>query len=310
MQLAQIKSKKLLLLLMLSVVLVAFFTSCGRSSSRSLLILDSINSNKTWDDIKSSQSKISSFRVINTGSVLVPRSGVINSKKLPLDSNIEEEIWVDVFAFLFHHANRGWTLIDTGLDSTYQNEGNLSGVMVARAIRGFKQRKGQNIKAQLEEDNIKLSEIYFTHLHADHTAGLPELPHNIPLYAGKGETIVNFPLLFSHKHFQGIQNIIEIDWENGQTRLPFRSVIDLFGDQSFWAISTPGHTDSNLSYLVFTDQEPVLLTGDASHTKYGFENNIEPGWVDNEEVANQSLMQLTQFKQEHPETRVIYGHEL
>jgi hypothetical protein len=53
----------------------------------------------------------------------------------------------------------------------------------------------------------------------------------------------------------------------------------------------------------------VLLTGDASHTKYGFVNEIEPGWVDDKEMAEKSLRQLVDFYELFPNIRVIYGHE-
>jgi len=54
------------------------------------------------------------------------------------------------------------------------------------------------------------------------------------------------------------------------------SVIDIFGDGSFLAIPTSGHSASHLSYILMTNEGAILLTGDASHTKYGFQNNIEP----------------------------------
>ena len=53
----------------------------------------------------------------------------------------------------------------------------------------------------------------------------------------------------------------------------------------------------------------TLLTGDASHTKYGFTNNIEPGWVDDQQLAQNSLTQLVKFHEMYPLVDIIYGHE-
>ncbi|MCB0643100.1 MAG: MBL fold metallo-hydrolase, partial [Phaeodactylibacter sp.] len=90
---------------------------------------------------------------------------------------------------------------------------------------------------------------------------------------------------------------------------PFDSVLDIFGDGSFFAIYTPGHSKSHLSYLLITDEGPILLTGDASHTRYGFEKGIEPGWVQDAEKAQHSLQQLRTFAQTYPNIRVFFGHQ-
>jgi glyoxylase-like metal-dependent hydrolase (beta-lactamase superfamily II) len=50
---------------------------------------------------------------------------------------------------------------------------------------------------------------------------------------------------------------------------PLGPSIDLFGDGSLWAISVLGHTDDDVAYLV-NGPRPVLLTGDACHTKAAF----------------------------------------
>ena len=39
----------------------------------------------------------------------------------------------------------------------------------------------------------------------------------------------------------------------------------------------PGHTRGSTAYLVRTPQGPVLLTGDACHTRWGWEHDVEPG---------------------------------
>ena len=58
-----------------------------------------------------------------------------------------------------------------------------------------------------------------------------------------------------------------------------------------------------------TTDGPVLLTGDASHTRWGFENGVEPGWHANRPQMQASLRQLIAFARAYPRVRVIYGHE-
>ncbi|MEH0158432.1 MBL fold metallo-hydrolase [Limibacter armeniacum] len=264
---------------------------------------------KSWDEILNSSPLIDQFKVLNTGSVKVPLSGMLNTDKLSETHDLKEFLWVDVFVFLFHHTDRGWFMIDTGLDSTFQEDGNIKGFLATNFIIESKQQKSQNIAAQLKRENKDVKGIFFTHLHGDHTAGLPELNSSIPKYIGKGEEYLDIPLLYHANHLTSNSQLIELDWSQGIDKLPFSRVIDIFGDGSILGVHTPGHSTSHLSYLLMTSDGPKLLTGDASHTRYGFINNIEPGWVDDQLSAENSLAQLVEFHEMFPNVEVIYGHQ-
>ncbi|MFK7772475.1 MAG: MBL fold metallo-hydrolase [Saprospiraceae bacterium] len=265
--------------------------------------------NKNWEQIFDKKTKIDSFKILNTGSVKVPLNGMLNEDKLSLNHGLNDFLWVDVFVFLFHHEKNGWFMIDTGLDSTFQKKGNINGILAGKFIKDTKQKKSQNIEAQLKKENKSINGIFLTHLHGDHTAGLPEIDSSIPKYIGKGEEYISIPLIYRSNHLTKKDTLKELDWESGFPIYPLESVIDIFGDGSFLGIHTPGHSNSHLSYLLMTSEGPILLTGDASHTKYGFENKIEPGWVDDQKIAENSLRQLVEFHAMHPIIRVINGHE-
>jgi len=265
--------------------------------------------NKQWDEIFNLNSQIDNFKILNTGSVKVPLEGMLNIDKLKNNHGLSEFLWVDVFSFLFHHKEKGWFMIDTGLDSTFQKKGNIKGVLANNFIKETTQKKYQNIASLIKKENAKINGIFFTHLHGDHTAGLPEIDRSIPKIIGEGETIFNMPLLYSSNHLDKKDTLLEIDNNRGITIAPLESVIDIFGDGSFLGINTPGHSPGHLSYLINTNKGPILLTGDASHTKYGFNNKIEPGWVEDKGLAEKSLHQLIKFHEKHPEVRIIYGHE-
>lgn len=201
-------------------------------------------------------------------------------------------------------------MIDSGLDQSFQEDGNIKGILAKNYIKESKQLKGQNISAQLKRENKAIEGIFLTHLHGDHTAGLPEINDSIPIYIAKDEAYLNIPFLYYSNHINKNEVLSELDWTKGIKKTPFNSIIDIFGDGSFLGIHTPGHSNSHLSYLLITENGPILLTGDASHTKYGFVNQIEPGWVDNQKSAENSLKQLNQFYKMYPEIKIIYGHEL
>ena len=294
------------------VLLVFLFASCQSNHPVRIdyPLLDTDSAHQNWSELLAQPGKIDQFKILNTGAVKVPVKGMLNRKKLPQNHPFDKYIWVDVFVFLFHHIEKGWYIIDTGLDSSFQDKGNITGLLAKNYIKASRQQVGQNIAAQLQKEQKDIQAIFFTHLHGDHTAGLPELAPDFPKIVGKGEDHIHIPLLYQSNHLSAKDTLQEMDWAKGQSIHPFEKVIDIFGDQSFFAISTPGHSSSHTSYVLNTSNETILLTGDASHTKYGFENNIEPGWVDDQEKAEKSLEQLRVFQQLMPSIRVIYGHQL
>ena len=153
-----------------------------------------------WSALFEQNPRIDSFKILHTGSVQVPVKGMLNSEKLTEGNPYGKLMWVDVFAFLFHHTEKGWFMIDTGLDSSFQNKGNISGLLAGNYIKASRQDQGQNIAAHLSRENKQIEGIFLTHLHGDHTAGLPEIDASIPKYVGKGEAHLHYPLLYQSNH--------------------------------------------------------------------------------------------------------------
>jgi N-acyl homoserine lactone hydrolase len=87
-------------------------------------------------------------------------------------------------------------------------------------------------------------------------------------------------------------------------------LIDVFEDGSVFAISVPGHTAGSTAYLVRTPQGPVLLTGDTSHTRWGWDHSVEPGaFTHNQERNLKSLVQLKELVKRFPGIGVRVGHQ-
>ncbi len=247
--------------------------------------------------------------VLNTGEVEVETGLLLDLDKIPGAKN--RKLHVPVLSYLVRHKTKGDILIDTGFDASFTRSGHGNFGCMGVFFNFAKQKPGQDIAAQLKERGGDLKAVYFTHMHVDHTSGAPDLPKNIPYYAGKGTLADSYADIFGlcMKHLDGIENITEIDFAKAPRVENLGAVFDVFGDGSVWAIHTPGHSAGHMSFLVNTPSGPALITGDASHTGYGFKNNIAPGKMQNHAEGEATLARLRDFAARYPKMRVLYGHD-
>ncbi|WP_300428471.1 MBL fold metallo-hydrolase [uncultured Thalassolituus sp.] len=292
-----------------AVLLGLMLTGCSEPAERTAYPLPEQTQDYRWTDIRERASSVL-LTVFDTGEVKVPVSGVLDNLETYPGSE-DKSRWVKVFAFHFNHPQYGDVLIDTGLDRRFQSggQGSYRGVLAPFIVEDSRQQRGQNIGAQLKRAGISPNLIFLSHIHGDHTSGLPEMPQGARVIATAGESFHDYPLIMYNDHFDGVVQIEELDMAAGRAMGPFERVVDVFGDQTFFAIATPGHTAGNLSFLINSSEGWVLLTGDASHTRYGFDNNIIPGWAEDRNEAMRSLEALRTFAEKNPQITVIAGHE-
>lgn len=93
-----------------------------------------------------------------------------------------------------------------------------------------------------------------------------------------------------------------------KTILKPEDAIDIFGDQSFWSISTPGHTQGHTSYLVNTKEHPILIAGDACCISLSMEKGVGPSGSDTT-LGQKSFERIMQFLKDTPQVKVWIGHE-
>jgi len=159
--------------------------------------------------------------------------------------------------------------------------------------------------------------VFFTHLHVDHISGMPDVPASVPLYIGRTEaTQLSFQNAFvrgtTMRLLEGKANLQEWPFRLDATskQLVIGDVVDIFGDGSAFAISVPGHTAGSTAYLLRTPKGPVLLTGDTSHTRWGWEHGVEPGSYTADQPTNlKSLLFLKDLVTRHPSIDVRLGHQ-
>lgn len=166
----------------------------------------------------------------------------------------------------------------------------------------------------LNSESDGLDGVFLTHLHLDHVMGLPDIPPETPVYVGPGEPAAsNFLYLFTRGTIDrmiGDRGGLREWGFDGDPDNRFAAVVDIFGDGSVWAIHVPGHTPGSTAYLVRTPTGTNLLVGDASHTRWGWENGVEPGTfsLDGPRSA-ESLATLRDLAREFPQMKVHVGHQ-
>lgn len=291
-------------------ILLVAALHCGtyRPGVRPLTAPQSANATEA-QIVKGAAANLPELFVLNTGEVEVDDSLLLDLENHPEIKNSKQ--YVPVMSYLVRHPKRGDILIDTGFDESFAKSGHGNFGCMGRFFNFARQTPGKDIASQLKQLNAKLTAVYFTHMHVDHTSGAPALPRDIPYYAGKGTLADSYADIFGlcMNHLDGIENIQEIDFAAAPLIAGVGHVFDIFGDGSVWAIHTPGHSTGHMSFVVNTKTGPKLITGDASHTGFGFKNNIAPGKTQDRSQSRESLNALRSLAERHKQMQVYFGHD-
>jgi glyoxylase-like metal-dependent hydrolase (beta-lactamase superfamily II) len=171
-----------------------------------------------------------------------------------------------------------------------------------------RQEPGMDLAAQLARLNVHPKAVFFTHLHPDHTGGVPALAPRTGFVFGKAEAGFLARAAVAN-HFPANAKFFSIDFLAAPSMPPLGPCVDLLGDGSFWAISAPGHTD-DMAFLI-NSASPVLLTGDPSHFAWAFKAGVGPrGWDEAGTARGRvSLERLRAFARAYPRVKLIFGHE-
>ncbi|MGH1343926.1 MAG: MBL fold metallo-hydrolase [Nannocystales bacterium] len=255
---------------------------------------------------------------INAADWAVPLGGLVNlkhseAKAAGLEPHDEP---IQVYFHALRHPEHGLFIVDTGVEEAQveaPDEAAFRGV-VAKALPADTLEVHVTTADWLADQPEPLAGVFLTHLHLDHVMGLPDVPVGTPIYLGPGETSErNLSNVFMRKVFRSALEGHDAvrEWQFSEDLDGrFAGVVDVFGDASVWAIHAPGHTPGSTAFLVRTAEGPVLLTGDVSHTAWGWEHGVEPGTYSSDKVASaQSFHALRGFAMEHPTLDVRLGHQ-
>ncbi len=308
------KPKKILLAITTILIATAIFTFVVWQPSmiRRVLYPAPEPAYHSWEEVLSNPQPIS-IRTYSTGVMQTTRSAIMNLEHEQAQDIEDASIGIPVNVGIIQHQEFGAYLIDAGLDKAYVHNphGTIRGLMVKSYLGKGSQEPNTHIAAILNQENIQLEGVFLTHLHQDHTAGIVDLPKDIPYVAGKNERYVNFRFFMQSDHLAGIDELQEIDFTRAIELPPLGKGIDVFGDGSLWAISSSGHSAGHVIFLINGIDEQVLFTGDACNDHYQFETGIGPGYYSSDLEGGQEVLErIILFKERYPEVKLVYGHDL
>lgn len=274
---------------------------------------EGIHSPEMYDKLIKSSSLID-VKYIHSGNVKVKLSNSFNIKHPSCRGMKNTDITIPIFAYILHHERYGYFLIDTGCDSSYAGRpyGSVKGLLVPIFMPEIELEPELAIERQLTETELKsIKAVFFTHLHFDHTSGLPALPDNIACIAGKGERSYFMKGLIDSKHFDRNDTIYMIDFEADYAKdSAVGKAVDLFGDQTVWAISTPGHSKGHISYLINSKEGPVFIAGDVCTLNKCIELGVGCGTsAADVELSQATLEKIMLFLKQNPEVKLWCGHD-
>jgi len=258
---------------------------------------------------------------VNSADWTVPLEGLLNLKSAAArEAHLSDHPEpIHVFAHVLRHPKFGTYLVDTGVSQQLIDDPGGHGVSwPVRMVMPLNKMQVRTSTAQiLGRSPGGIQGVFFTHLHVDHIAGMPDIPGNVALYIGRGEsTQTSFQNMFvqgtTTRLLEGKADLREwpFRFDEGHNALVIGDVLDVFGDGSVFAISVPGHTPGSTAYVLRTPKGPVLLTGDTSHTRWGWEHGVEPGSYTADQPMNlKSLLLLKDLAGRHPTMDVRLGHQ-
>ena len=303
----------LALAVVLTLLAVAFLTRDGFTSWPTSPYPVPHASARSWDDVFAHASPVT-VETLLTGLIDMNRCDNLDQAN-PAVAACRSPAPLQDFVHVITHQRLGVYLVDSGFATRFADSppyGNYSLAMQifnrALGVRN-EQRPGQDVAHVLRDRNLRPHAVFFTHLHPDHTSGVVDLPADADYVFGKEEAGFLGRVAVG-SHFSGKPHLKTLDYTGVDRMPPLGPAIDLLGDGSFWAISTPGHTPDHTSYLV-NSNPPTLLLGDASHFAWAFEQGIAPRAMTSADAARaiESLAALRQFARTYPQVRIVFGHE-
>jgi N-acyl homoserine lactone hydrolase len=261
------------------------------------------------------------LRQIRTGTALLSPGYVYRGERGgPLGRGMprSEMLPCPLGAFLVEHPGYGPILIDTGMHPVVATDPakNLgrAGALVARGVR---MGPDEHVPGRLREWGIDPADVrlvVMTHLHADHTSAMSELPGATfvvtPAEWHAARSRLGFLNGYLGRHLPDESRVRFADVAGeGEPWEGFSATVDLLGDGSLRLVSTPGHTVGHVSIVVETDDGPVFVLGDAVYTLRNLREDLLPWRTADDGASRATMAELRAFAEAQPDVPLIPTHD-
>lgn len=293
------------------IFLPILFLSCSTPPERVPYILPAQHQVSSWDEVFQHPLDIR-VEQWDTARFPVPVKGIMNMD-YPGAPPMERKMVLPAIVLYVQMPDGRNVLIDSGMERGYGEHpyGHASGPGKFFILGKGTQNKGQSLIERLEERELTVDTVLLTHMHYDHIGGLSDLPGDSNILVGEGAEPLDFPLFFTTDYLDHIESLKEISFEDAYPLWPFDAVVDLFGDGSIFAVSTPGHTPGHVSYLINSSDGPYFVSGDQVNIPENLEYNIPPGYYSSDmELAEGYFMQIREFLNAYPQVKLLMGHSI
>ncbi len=215
--------------------------------------------------------------------------------------------------FLIDHPDRGPVLVDTGFARDAQTD--PARTMGRMQPWLFECRPNDLPSLLAEQGADRIETILMTHLHTDHVSGIGLFPGAEVIAdaaewaAGdaRGGWATGYPratIALATK-----RRSLDFAGPDARPLGPFKRTLDVFGDGTVIACSTPGHARGHVSYVIrLGDGEELLLTGDAAYFAHQLES-LEPAGLLADRVAYASSLAAAAAYAARDGVSVVTGHD-
>lgn len=241
----------------------------------------------------------------------VPLSGLLNldHPKVIAAGIKDREQDIQLFVYTLTHPEFGTFIVDSGVSTRFTRaEGNPDISFLVNKAMNISDLEVLLTTKQLSEDIGDIAGVLLTHIHMDHIMGLTDLDSDVPVYIGPSGATHS---TITHAVTQGTTDRLLANTSAlNEWQFSDEGVIDVFSDGSLWAIYSPGHTPGSTAYLARTTNGAELMLGDAAHTRWGWDNGVEPGvYSEDGPLSVISLSKLLKISEQNPNLNVHPGHQ-